>query len=139
MRNSIASALPAAKVVDAYANIESVKLFSQGRHGNWRATGSPDFQFQYRTQSAPYGDLLLPDITPNPLPHFDADAPRGRHSSLALFLASLDRVEALGSLGWKDSVGVSARWVSEKDVIFRAFGAYGGEGWRFGATGAFPF
>ena len=48
-------------------------------------------------------------------------------------------VEALGSLGWKDSVGASARWVSEKDVIFRVFGAYGGEGWRFGATGAFPF
>ena len=48
-------------------------------------------------------------------------------------------VEALGSLGWKDSVGASARWVSEKDVFFRVFGAYGGEGWRFGATGAFPF
>ena len=35
--------------------------FSQGRHGDWRATGSPDFQFQYRTQSAPWGDLLLPE------------------------------------------------------------------------------
>jgi glyoxylase-like metal-dependent hydrolase (beta-lactamase superfamily II) len=44
------------------------------------------------------GDLLLPDITPNPLPHFDEDAPRGRRSSLALFLSSLDRVEALGPL-----------------------------------------
>lgn len=48
-------------------------------------------------------------------------------------------VEALGSLGYKDSVGASVRWVSEKDVIFRVFGAYGGEGWRFSAAGAFPF
>jgi glyoxylase-like metal-dependent hydrolase (beta-lactamase superfamily II) len=44
------------------------------------------------------GDLLLTDITPNPLPHFDPEAPRGRRSSLALFLESLDRVEALGPL-----------------------------------------
>jgi hypothetical protein len=48
-------------------------------------------------------------------------------------------VEALGSQGYRDSLGVSARWVSEKDLIFRVFGAHGGEGWRFGATGAFPF
>ena len=48
-------------------------------------------------------------------------------------------VEALGSLGWKDSVGASVRWVSEKDVIFRVFAAYGGEGWRLGASGSFPF
>ena len=48
-------------------------------------------------------------------------------------------VEALGSQGYRESIGASARWVSKKDVIFRAFGAYGSEGWRFGATGAFPF
>jgi hypothetical protein len=48
-------------------------------------------------------------------------------------------LEALGSQGYKDSVGASVRWVSEKDVIFRVFGAYGGEGWRFSAAGAFPF
>ena len=48
-------------------------------------------------------------------------------------------VEALGSQGYRDSAGASARWVSEKDVIARAFGAYGGEGWRFGVTGSFPF
>jgi outer membrane protein assembly factor BamA len=48
-------------------------------------------------------------------------------------------VEALGSQGFRDSVGFSVRWVSEKDVIFRAFAAYGGEGWRFSGTGAFPF
>lgn len=48
-------------------------------------------------------------------------------------------VEALGSQGYRESVGASARWVSKKDVIFRAFGAYGSEGWRFGAAGSFPF
>jgi hypothetical protein len=29
--------------------------------------------------------------------------------------------------------------VSEKDVIVRAFGAYGGEGWRFSVASSFPF
>jgi len=48
-------------------------------------------------------------------------------------------VEALGSQGYRDSAGASARWVSEKDVIVRAFGAYGGEGWRFSVSGSFPF
>lgn len=44
------------------------------------------------------GDLLLPTITPNPLPHFDAAAPRGRKPSLELYLASVARVEAFGPL-----------------------------------------
>lgn len=44
------------------------------------------------------GDLLLPTITPNPLPHFDEAAPRGRRPSLELYLASVARVEALGPL-----------------------------------------
>lgn len=44
------------------------------------------------------GDLLLPDITPNPLPHFDANAPRGRQPSLALFRRSLRRMADLGPL-----------------------------------------
>ncbi len=44
------------------------------------------------------GDLLLADITANPLPHFDDDAPRGRLSSLTLYLDSLARIETLGSL-----------------------------------------
>jgi hypothetical protein len=48
-------------------------------------------------------------------------------------------VDALGSQGFRDSIGVSARWVSERDVIFRAFAAYGGEGWRFSGTGTFSF
>jgi len=49
------------------------------------------------THSALYcGDLLLAGITPNPLPHFDPQAPRGRLLSLSLYLDSLDRVEALG-------------------------------------------
>ena len=48
-------------------------------------------------------------------------------------------VEALGSQGYRESLGVSARWVSKTDVILRAFAAYGGEGWRVGASGAFPF
>jgi hypothetical protein len=48
-------------------------------------------------------------------------------------------VEALGSQGYRESLGVSARWVSKTDVIFRTFLAYGSEGWRLGATGAFPF
>ena len=48
-------------------------------------------------------------------------------------------VEALGSQGYRESVGVSARWVTEKDMIFRAFAAYGGEGWRLSGTGTFPF
>ena len=48
-------------------------------------------------------------------------------------------VEAIGSQGYRDSLGVSARWVSEKDVIFRVFGAYGSEGWRFSGSGSFPF
>ncbi len=70
------------------------------------------------------GDLLLPDITPNPLPHFDADAPLGRQPSLALFLSSLDRVEALGSLRglgghgpeMPDTVEVARR---SREAIFR--------------------
>jgi hypothetical protein len=48
-------------------------------------------------------------------------------------------VEALGSLGYRDSLGASLRWVSEDDVILRAFAAHGDEGWRLAATGAFPF
>lgn len=44
------------------------------------------------------GDLLLAQITSNPLPHFDATAPRGRRVSLALYLESLAKVEALGPL-----------------------------------------
>ncbi len=48
-------------------------------------------------------------------------------------------VEALGSQGYRDSAGASARWVPERDVIARAFGAYGGEGWRFSVAGSFPF
>ncbi len=44
------------------------------------------------------GDLLLSGITPNPLPHFDPEARRGRRSSLALYLRSLDLVEELGPL-----------------------------------------
>lgn len=44
------------------------------------------------------GDLLLPDITPNPLPHFDPRAPRGRQPSLALFRRSLRRMVDLGPL-----------------------------------------
>lgn len=42
------------------------------------------------------GDLLLAGITPNPLPHFDAQSPHGRQLSLNLYLDSLDRVEGLG-------------------------------------------
>jgi hypothetical protein len=48
-------------------------------------------------------------------------------------------LEALGSQGYRESIGASARWVSKKDVIFRVFGAYGSEGWRFSGSGAFPF
>jgi hypothetical protein len=48
-------------------------------------------------------------------------------------------VEALGSQGFRDSLGVSARWVTETDVIFRGFAAYGREGWRFSGSGAFSF
>jgi outer membrane protein assembly factor BamA len=48
-------------------------------------------------------------------------------------------IEALGSQGYRDSVGASVRWVSKKDVILRVFGAYGSEGWRFSGAGAFPF
>jgi len=48
-------------------------------------------------------------------------------------------VEALGSQGYRESIGASARWVSKKDVIFRAFGAYGSEGWRFSGSGTFSF
>jgi outer membrane protein assembly factor BamA len=48
-------------------------------------------------------------------------------------------VEALGSQGFRESLGASVRWVSQKDVIFRVFGAYGTEGWRFAVTGTFPF
>ncbi len=44
------------------------------------------------------GDLLLQDITPNPLPHFDPGRSRGRVPSLPLYLGSLDRIEALGSV-----------------------------------------
>lgn len=43
------------------------------------------------------GDLLLAHITPNPLPHMDPQAPRGRRPTLGFYLASLARVEALGS------------------------------------------
>jgi len=48
-------------------------------------------------------------------------------------------IEALGSQGYRESVGASARWVSEKDVILRAFGACGSEGWRFSGSGTFSF
>ncbi|MCG6919943.1 MAG: outer membrane protein assembly factor [Acidobacteria bacterium] len=48
-------------------------------------------------------------------------------------------IEALGSQGYRDSVGASVRWVSKEDVILRVFGAYGSEGWRFSGAGAFPF
>jgi len=48
-------------------------------------------------------------------------------------------VEALGSMGYRDSVGVSLRWVSEDDVILRGYVAHGGEGWRLAASGSFPF
>jgi glyoxylase-like metal-dependent hydrolase (beta-lactamase superfamily II) len=44
------------------------------------------------------GDLLLADITANPLPHFDDAAPRGRLASLALYLDSLARIESFGAL-----------------------------------------
>lgn len=44
------------------------------------------------------GDLLLAEITSNPLPHFDETAPRGRQVSLSLYLESLEKVEALGPL-----------------------------------------
>jgi glyoxylase-like metal-dependent hydrolase (beta-lactamase superfamily II) len=53
--------------------------------------------FLDRRHAALYcGDLLLAGITPNPLPHFDPQAPGGRLISLNLYLDSLDRVEALG-------------------------------------------
>ncbi len=53
--------------------------------------------FHDRGRGALYcGDLLLAGITPNPLPHFDLEADRGRLLSLNLYLDSLDRVEALG-------------------------------------------
>jgi hypothetical protein len=48
-------------------------------------------------------------------------------------------IEALGSQGYRESFGASARWVSKKDVILRAFGAYGSEGWRFSGAGSFSF
>ncbi len=44
------------------------------------------------------GDMLLAAITPNPLPHFDPEDPKGRQPSLTRYLESLDRVEALGPL-----------------------------------------
>ena len=44
------------------------------------------------------GDLILADITPNPLPHFDPSAARGRLPSLSLYLKSLDRLESMGPL-----------------------------------------
>jgi glyoxylase-like metal-dependent hydrolase (beta-lactamase superfamily II) len=44
------------------------------------------------------GDLILADITPNPLPHFDPSAERGRVSSLSLYLKSLARLESMGPL-----------------------------------------
>lgn len=44
------------------------------------------------------GDLLLEQITSNPLPHFDESEPRGRRVSLALYLDSLARIESLGPL-----------------------------------------
>ncbi|MDY0001966.1 MAG: MBL fold metallo-hydrolase [Polyangia bacterium] len=44
------------------------------------------------------GDLLLPTITPNPLPHFDAREKRGRRASLGLYLGSVARVESYGAL-----------------------------------------
>jgi outer membrane protein assembly factor BamA len=48
-------------------------------------------------------------------------------------------VGALGSMGYRDSLGASLRWVSEDDVILRGFAAHGGEGWRLSASGSFPF
>lgn len=48
-------------------------------------------------------------------------------------------VGALGSAGYRDSLGVSLRWVTEDDVILRGYAAYGGEGWRLSASGSFPF
>jgi len=35
--------------------------FSEGKHGDWRATGSRDFQYQYRTDGSPHGKVLLPE------------------------------------------------------------------------------
>ena len=43
------------------------------------------------------GDVLLHHITPNPLPHFDDDHPRGRLRSLSLLIRSLEQIEALGA------------------------------------------
>jgi hypothetical protein len=48
-------------------------------------------------------------------------------------------VEALGTQGYRDSAGVSARWVTEKDTIVRLDAAYGDEGWRLSARGSFAF
>jgi hypothetical protein len=48
-------------------------------------------------------------------------------------------VEALGSQGYRDSLGASARWVSEKDTIIRLDAAYGDEGWRLAGRGSFSF
>ena len=65
-----------------------------------------------------------------------------RHVELAAFYDGGEiegGVEALGSQGYRDSIGASARWVSKKDVIFRAFGAHGSEGWRFSGSGSFSF
>jgi len=65
-----------------------------------------------------------------------------RYLELAAFYDGGDvsgGVEALGSQGYRESLGLSARWVSKADVIFRAFLAYGSEGWRLSASGAFPF
>jgi hypothetical protein len=48
-------------------------------------------------------------------------------------------VEALGSQGYRDSLGASARWVSKTDTIIRLDVAYGDEGWRLAARGSFAF
>jgi len=34
--------------------------FDEGRHGDWRAGGHPEFGYQYRTDSDPWGAELLP-------------------------------------------------------------------------------
>lgn len=48
-------------------------------------------------------------------------------------------VESLGSQGYRDSVGASARWVSTKDTIIRLDAAHGDEGWRLSVRGSFAF
>lgn len=48
-------------------------------------------------------------------------------------------VEALGSQGYRDSVGVGIRWVTTSDVLLRLETAHGDEGWRVAVRGSFSF